>query len=54
MIWWVICLRGRGVWRYIRAEAPCFKGEVQISLTWISLVIGWQRPADTRAATSSS
>jgi hypothetical protein len=42
---WAIVNRGRGDWKLIRAEAPCWKGELRISLRWFNLTIGWQGAA---------
>jgi hypothetical protein len=35
--WWVMWIDGSR-WRLVRAEAPCWKGELQIG----RLVIGWE------------
>lgn len=40
---WLMITRGPGQWNYIPAEAPCWKGEINFSLRWFSVVIGWQR-----------
>jgi len=43
MIAWVMLVRGPCEFRFIAAEEPCNKGEIDISLHWFHVVIGWQR-----------
>lgn len=38
MTWWLMFVQGSR-WRYLPAEAPCWKGELQC---W-RFVMGWQR-----------
>lgn len=40
---WLMLLRGSGDWRFIKAEPPCWKGEIRASFRWFKLVLGWQR-----------
>lgn len=37
--------------RYIRAEAPCWKGEVTVPIGPLLLTIGWQRAEAERQET---
>jgi hypothetical protein len=43
MNFWLMVNDDRGDWRFIRAEAPCWKGELRMSFRWFRVVIGWQR-----------
>lgn len=45
--WWLMNVDGPWRLRYVRAERPCWKGEVQIG----RLVFGWHR-RDQEVATS--
>jgi len=49
MIAWAMLARGAGPWRYLRAEAPCWKGEIGLSFGFVHLTIGWQRSGLTGA-----
>lgn len=40
---WAMLQRGSTPWRFIRAEPPCWKGEIRLSLHWWNLTIGWER-----------
>ena len=39
---WIMLLPP-GSFRYIKAEPPCWKGEVILSFHWFAICIGWQR-----------
>jgi hypothetical protein len=38
LYWWVMCTSQWSPWKFIRAEGPCWKGEVRFGL----LTFGWQ------------
>lgn len=40
---WLIVRANSSQWNYIPAEAPCWKGEINMSFRWASMTIGWQR-----------
>jgi hypothetical protein len=44
LTWWLMWIDGSR-WRYIRAEGPCWKGEIQAG----RLVLGWQRATEAVA-----
>lgn len=39
---WLMLINGPGNWRFVKAEPPCWKGEVCFSLHFCHAVIGWQ------------
>jgi hypothetical protein len=39
--WWLMNVDGFRWWRWIRADGPCWKGELQIG----RVVFGWEREA---------
>jgi hypothetical protein len=41
-IGWIMFIKGPCDFRFIGAEPPCNKGEIDISLHWYHIVIGWQ------------
>ena len=41
MIWLILTPGGSG-WRFVRAEPPCWKGEVSASILSLTLTVGWQ------------
>jgi hypothetical protein len=43
MLAWMILVKGSRRWRFVKAEPPCMKGEIQVSLCGLSVVFGWQR-----------
>ena len=48
MIAWLMLLRDPGTTRYVPAEAPCWKGELDLNLQAFHIVIGWQRETVAR------
>lgn len=40
---WLIVAKGPSRWRFVRAEAPCWKGECQLGFRWLNVTFGWQR-----------
>jgi len=40
---WAILQRGKGTFRFVRAEPPCLKGEISLPLLWWTLCIGWSK-----------
>ena len=40
---WIIILKGRDTWKYIKPESPCNKGEIRCSFHWFNISIGWQQ-----------
>lgn len=50
---WLMLTNGACELRFIRAEAPCWKGEINIPLYRWSLTLGWHKsriPADSSNA----
>jgi hypothetical protein len=43
LIWLMLGPGGIRQFRYVKAEAPCWKGEVNVPLFGWSVTIGWQR-----------
>lgn len=43
MIAWIMFVKGPCEFRYVVTEPPCNKGEIDISLHWLHVVIGWQK-----------
>ncbi len=41
-LFWIIVNAGRADWKFTKAEAPCWKGEIVLPLFSWHLVIGWQ------------
>lgn len=39
---WLMLVSGVRQWRFVRAAAPCWKGEVVIPLWRHALILGWQ------------
>jgi len=39
----MIFMPGSVPWKYVKAEPPCWKGEVQISFWLFGVAIGWKR-----------
>jgi hypothetical protein len=39
---WLIVMPGPSKWSYIKAEAPCWKAEVNMSFKLFSLTLGWK------------
>ena len=42
MIVWIMFCRGTCEFKYIKAEYPCNKGELNIPLKYYHIIIGWQ------------
>ena len=42
---WLMILKGPRDWQFIKAEGPCWKGEIRASFRWFSVVLGWQAAA---------
>jgi hypothetical protein len=40
---WAFINGQRGDWAFVKAEPPCWKGELSMSFRWFRVVIGWQR-----------
>ena len=43
LLGWIMLIRGPCDFRFIGAAPPCNKGEIDISLHWFHIVIGWQK-----------
>lgn len=41
---WATLTHGPRTLRYVKAEAPCWNGEVDIGIFGLQLCIGWHRP----------
>ena len=42
MPFWIIVSSGRGQWKYITPDGPCWKGEISVSFWFFNIVFGWQ------------
>jgi hypothetical protein len=40
---WVMLIKKKGKFQRIKADGPCWKGEINIPLFSYTLTIGWQR-----------
>lgn len=40
---WLMLIGEKGTLRYVKAEAPCWKGEIVIPFFGDCIVFGWQR-----------
>lgn len=49
MLAWAMLSSGRSRFRFVRAEAPCWKGEIVLPLVIATLVIGWQAGEEDRS-----
>jgi hypothetical protein len=43
LLFWIMVIKCPGDWRYIKAEPPCMKGEIDMSFKFFNVVIGWQK-----------
>lgn len=48
MLFWLMCSTGPGDWKWVPAEAPCWKGEVRLNFRLFNVVVGWQRQKEGR------
>lgn len=43
IVWVILYPSNVTRFRFVKAESPCWKGEIEISLWRLALVLGWQR-----------
>jgi len=52
MPFWIIVSSGRGQWKYITPDGPCWKGEISVSFWFFNIVFGWQANLKANAKVS--